>query len=207
MSPFRSLAPVVLGLTLCLQAGGRFAAAEDAVIQRFGEWKITIQPGVRSSQAGAIPPAPRAATEIRLVSQTETDPVDQESLPPAPAQPETVSKISEPAPVPGVVTLPHLETAPCRSADPLSLVQIYPQVYNSIPFSRAEYEANPSYRHDATMEFLFGQLRPTVIQRGTMEVNHRGPNVVMPVPAYTPYGFNSYFYPFSADYRRPYSLW
>ena len=41
----------------------------------------------------------------------------------------------------------------------------YEEVYRSIPFSRTEYLANPSYRHDATMEILFGQLRPTTIHR------------------------------------------
>lgn len=41
----------------------------------------------------------------------------------------------------------------------------YQEVYNSIPYRRSEHLANPSYRHDATMEILFGQLRPTVIHR------------------------------------------
>jgi len=41
----------------------------------------------------------------------------------------------------------------------------YASVYESIPFNRAEYEANPGYRHDAAMEILFGKLRDTVIYR------------------------------------------
>ncbi len=41
----------------------------------------------------------------------------------------------------------------------------YEQIYNSIPYSRAEYLANPAYRHEATMEILFGTLRPTVIHK------------------------------------------
>ena len=36
----------------------------------------------------------------------------------------------------------------------------YGAVYRSIPFSRAEYNANRSYRHDATMELLTGNPRP-----------------------------------------------
>lgn len=77
----------------------------------------------------------------------------------------------------------------------------YRDVYFSIPFIRAEYDANPSYRHDATMEFLFGQMRPTVIQRGTTNVNHfdRG--------GYG-YGYDGYgwgwdppYYPFSYGLR------
>lgn len=59
--------------------------------------------------------------------------------------------------------------APPAPADPNGTVpkatQSYGDVYRSIPFSRAEYNANPSYRHEAAMEMLFGQLRPTTIVR------------------------------------------
>ena len=41
--------------------------------------------------------------------------------------------------------------------------EAYREIYNSIPFSRSEYLANRDYRHEATMEILFGQLRPTTI--------------------------------------------
>lgn len=51
---------------------------------------------------------------------------------------------------------------------------LYRDIYFSIPFNRAEYNAYPSYRHDATMELLFNQMRPTVIQRGTQNVYHFG---------------------------------
>ncbi len=36
----------------------------------------------------------------------------------------------------------------------------YSEIYRSIPFSRAEYDADPTYRHNATMELLLKQLRP-----------------------------------------------
>ena len=36
----------------------------------------------------------------------------------------------------------------------------YSELYRSIPFSRAEYDADPTYRHNATMELLLKQLRP-----------------------------------------------
>ncbi len=39
----------------------------------------------------------------------------------------------------------------------------YREVFRSIPFSRAEFNANPSYRHDATMEILTGNARPQKI--------------------------------------------
>ncbi len=34
---------------------------------------------------------------------------------------------------------------------------LYSRIYQSIPFSRAEYQSNPSYRHQTTMSMLFGQ--------------------------------------------------
>jgi len=43
----------------------------------------------------------------------------------------------------------------------------YRMIYNAIPFNRAEYNASPSYRHDAAMEILFGRMRPTVIHRNS----------------------------------------
>ncbi|MGE3314282.1 MAG: hypothetical protein AB7O26_04125 [Planctomycetaceae bacterium] len=65
----------------------------------------------------------------------------------------------------------------------------YEEAYRSIPFSRAEYQANPSYRHDAALEIMFGQLRPTTIVRNAL-----------PSTA-TDYGYN-YF-----DYITPYSYY
>ncbi|MBI1312805.1 hypothetical protein GC176_16055 [bacterium] len=37
----------------------------------------------------------------------------------------------------------------------------YIDVYRSIPFSRAEYDADPNYRHNGTLELLLNQLRPS----------------------------------------------
>ena len=39
----------------------------------------------------------------------------------------------------------------------------YREIYASIPFSRAEYDANPAYRHQATMEIMLGHLHPIVV--------------------------------------------
>lgn len=39
----------------------------------------------------------------------------------------------------------------------------YREIYSSIPFSRAEYDANPAYRHQATMEIMLGQLHPIIV--------------------------------------------
>ncbi len=48
----------------------------------------------------------------------------------------------------------------------------YRRIYNAIPFVRSEYEANPSYRHEATMEILFGQLRPQVNVKRPTTLSH-----------------------------------
>lgn len=65
--------------------------------------------------------------------------------------------------------------SPVASA-PAVLPMTYAQAYAQIPFSRSEYEANPSYRHDAAMEILFGQMRPTVISRTTTPYFSRYPD-------------------------------
>jgi len=39
----------------------------------------------------------------------------------------------------------------------------YQEIYRSIPFSRTEYDANPGYRHLATMEIMLGQLHPVIV--------------------------------------------
>jgi len=39
----------------------------------------------------------------------------------------------------------------------------YREIYRSIPFSRAEYDWNPRYRHQATMEIIIGQLHPVIV--------------------------------------------
>ena len=56
----------------------------------------------------------------------------------------------------------------------------YREIYNSIPFSRVEYDANPGYRHLATMEIMLGQLHPIIVappapapQESTREVTVR----------------------------------
>ncbi len=112
----------------------------------------------------------------------------------------------------------HSQKSPGESKRSISPAQ-YQAVYNSIPFSRAEYLANPSYRHEATMEMLFGELRPTVIhkqdkpQRVYNQPQLTEPPVPHPIPFnwYSPaygYGPASYFgwrYPYwtpNSTYRR-----
>ena len=76
-------------------------------------------------------------------------PLPSETTAPIEKLPATTS-IAAPAPYEMICTAPGLS---------------YLEIYRSIPFSRAEYLANPSYRHEATMEIMMGQLRPTVIHK------------------------------------------
>ncbi|MBC7966411.1 MAG: hypothetical protein H7Z17_10875 [Fuerstia sp.] len=57
----------------------------------------------------------------------------------------------------------------------------YSQIYNSIPFNRAEYDVNPNYRHDSTMEILTGNARHQTIVQHNFE--HKQPVRRIPAPA------------------------
>jgi hypothetical protein len=63
----------------------------------------------------------------------------------------------------------------------------YVKVYNSIPFRRSEYDANPGYRHQSTMEILLGQPKPVTIHK------HEDPAPVS-YNNTSPY-FGPYYYP------------
>lgn len=56
----------------------------------------------------------------------------------------------------------------------------YSRVYNSIPFNRAEYDVNPNYRHDSTMEILTGNSRHQTIIQHNFE--HKQPVKRIPAP-------------------------
>jgi hypothetical protein len=59
----------------------------------------------------------------------------------------------------------------------------YRRIYQSIPFQRAEYNVNPSYRHDSTMELLTGNARHQTI------VTHNPAPVVRPASRLRPRSF------------------
>ena len=72
----------------------------------------------------------------------------------------------------------------------------YQGIYNSIPFNRSEYNANPSYRHDATMEILTGNARQqTIIRQAAQPAGPRIPIM--------PYG---YHLDFNSRFRSLYYL-
>lgn len=171
---------VAAGL-ICSSVSASFAT--EPFVQDFDGWKITIRPG-RSSLPDPVPPSPLADSPTGPPGAIQLVSLRQDAAPPAPA--------ASPAPLraePAVDGLPIITpgesnwgsdpkpaiASPAGAVDPRYLSQKYTEIYESIPFNRAEYNANPSYRHDTTVEFLFGKMRPTVIHRGTVNVNHNNP--------------------------------
>ncbi len=175
------------GLTICVAVFTTEAQAVDVekaqrAEYRFGEWTVVVQPGLPAPRAALSPPSlviepgPTGPARIELTG------LQQVPLPPLPPDVATtelpIDAVLQAAAVDDATASDERKSEPATAtsspADLTSRSQLYRTVYNSIPFSRAEYEANPSYRHDATMEFLFGQMRPTVIhrqQRTRIDVN------------------------------------
>ena len=67
------------------------------------------------------------------------------------------------AKAPNVAGAAKAQAMAARRAGGLRDSRSYREIYNSIPFSRAEYDANPAYRHLATMEIMLGQLHPVIV--------------------------------------------
>lgn len=111
-----------------------------AEVRHAQEWNILIVPGPSSV---VLSSSVRPSARIEQVSFNEVDKVAVEK--------NLVPPIEEPA------------SAVRRNEQRAVTPESYREIYNSIPFSRAEYLANRDYRHEATMEILFGQLRPKTI--------------------------------------------
>lgn len=142
------------------------------------------------------------------------------AIPPAPSEAVRSADSSVPLPLPPADVLPVVHTQPQQATEDVQtsrkvtfddgwVVEIrpaqargngpassaadlsrYETIYRSIPFRRAEYLANPGYRHDTTVELMFGQMRPTVIHR-----QDQPQRVVNPRPAlYNPGLFTEFEY-------------
>ena len=167
---WRALLPSAIAV--CLPVLGLSASAADLVTVPDGDgtWAMEIAPRPAfASQESA------AGDRPILLAAYQEDTEDEGAVPqpiepaPGPADPPQASEQNEAA-----EPLPTVSAAP--AVDPAA----YWCVYRTIPFLRTEYLANPSYRHEATMEFLFGQLRPTVVHK------HReaAPAPVQAAPSY-----------------------
>ena len=70
----------------------------------------------------------------------------------------------------------------------------YDRIYASIPFDRATYNANPSYRHDSTMEILTGNARHQTIVRHTTTTRSARSAQIVPAAVANPYPAYRYGY-------------
>lgn len=135
----------LIAATVCGLATVTSQAAEPKLLKVPADknWKIEIIPGPAIGPS----PAPNAVQAARQAQAAKGDEL-LEKLPPLPG-PEIAA---------GIVAAEAKPALPA-GINPAS----YTEVYNSIPFRRSEYLANPSYRHDATIELMLGQVRPTTI--------------------------------------------
>ncbi len=130
-------------------------------------WEVLIVPrfpAARPSRTNlaAAPPMPSqndAAAEKEAPAKENPPETKPAETPQAPANEfgvEIVPRFARPAHEAPAECCPPAESRP--HVNPHD----YVKVYNSIPFRRSEYIANPSYRHDATMELLTGNPHPKV---------------------------------------------
>ena len=118
----------------------------------------------KSDEPEVIPPVPDS---ISVIPDTDLAVDDR-----GPAVPIQVISIQQHQAMNGIVYV-----SPAAQADSAE----YRRVYNSIPFSRAEYKANPNYRHDSTMEILTGNARHQTVINHNFE--HKEPVTRIPQPA------------------------
>jgi hypothetical protein len=141
--------PVALSVRYAIRA---FAIAA-LVIAAFAAATPACEAANLVNQAPEIVPfsAPEAGstearTEMGIVIQPANLAPRRESAP-----------VVDPPPAPGNAEMDPAD----QTDDPVDPAE-YRAVYDSIPFSRAEYDANPNFRHDTTMEILTGKLRTHV---------------------------------------------
>lgn len=169
------------------------AAGEGTAAPAPAEPKLT-EPVVAEPTVAETPsnPAPSESKPAPLVVPAAVSPAWVIGIYPAYADGEVVTtshSVAEPVSVPS--TNGPSVVYPCPSPR-----MSYKDAYDQIPFSRAEYEANPGYRHEAAMELVFGAQRPTTIVKQNMPYFSRYPDFqrsrlqVYPYPHSMPSQFN-----------------
>lgn len=140
---------------------------------KFGDWRITITPQTRE----VAPTTVAAVPGIVIAPQVATQSAGRGQAPAGNLPPNANAPAGDRQP------------GPTAGYDPLVMAANYAAVYDSIPFLRSEYDQNPTYRHDATMEILFGQMRPTIVNR---QIRVAGGGDFVPDPGsfgpYSPFG-------------------
>jgi hypothetical protein len=150
---------VSLGLALAALSAASMAKAEGG---KADNWNIRIIPATKM----LVPPPPPMIDQAAGVGPTSQATTSQGA-----------PRDNGPRIVPGPTNFRNHGRAP------------YYQIYRTIPFSRAEYMANPSYRNDLTMGLIFNQLPYTTVfkQMGPPSMNGYGPMSPSPYGS-PPYG-------------------
>lgn len=151
-------------LACCIAAGSVSFVDADEVSVRNDDgtiWVMQIEP----AKALASPVVPTASDAEAANSLPAVAPQEETRTTVTAAKPVAELPLAPPAPMP-LFTSPRVisdfgMTIIPRGSEPhADMMSRYETIYASIPFNRAEYVANPSYRHDATMQLLTGQPQP-----------------------------------------------
>lgn len=205
ISPFTSVAPVLLAAGMLIAVGGaasHAAESEPAATGKTaavgdGEWTVAITPAGRASIGRTDEFASADGPIITPARNAAPTP------PPTPEPPEgsDAVAVANAVEIGETVAVVSSDGAIVETDGPAVALPVryrsYRDAYRAIPFSRAEYLANPSYRHDSAMELLFGKMRPTVIHRHVTQLRP-----VRTVAAFSPYYYRSPLFDYS---RGPYS--
>ena len=126
------------------------------------------------------------ATIALVIYATKSARSDELRLPEPPApqlpQDDWVMEIQPAVKLSSAPLIP-LEARSAVAGEPVAIAidtSAYSRIYNSIPFNRVEYDANPNYRHDSTMEILTGNARHQTIVQHNFE--HKQPVQRIPAP-------------------------
>lgn len=185
---------------------------------------MTAVAGIGLFAGAAFADEPAKITNLTVAQRSKATPAEDWKIQivPGPAIGRTALSRSEPATRSAPNSKGPVSSKPAPALEPESEVvnadaiastsprinpAAYAEVYNSIPFSRTEYLANRDYRHEATLEILFGQLRPKTVVRsaaplGTSRVSYSLQSLGRPggIP---PYPFWSPMLPASIGYWQP----
>jgi len=166
-----------------------------ATTASFGEEPTKVAP----TKVPALKAPPSRDWKIEIIPGPAIGPSPVPKAKLAASQTEAKSAAIEPA---SVVVNADADTVLPGGITPAA----YAEVYNSIPFRRSEYVANPNYRHEATIELLLGQIRPkTVAKVSAPAATCCSPRAVSYVGFFNPWAAKNFYYHYS--YSRPSSYW
>ncbi len=148
---------LLIATGLCL-SGPSLLAADKSAADKNGviidpTWTILIRPAKRAPQAPSLE-TESASGVTPAVNEGEAPAPESAPKPELPAVPvKPIGPELPPQLAPQAQTM--LPAGPPRMT--------YAEAYAAVPFSRAEYEGNPVYRHQAALELMFGVQRPTTL--------------------------------------------